>query len=310
MKRRALVLLLWLGVLAVCVAGAARARFTADLSAFLPSSPSEEQQLLVDLLRDGMVSRLLLIGIEGGEAAQRAAASRALAGQLRADPAFLSVNNGEPVALEADRAWFFDHRYLLSPAVTPQRFSDAGLAAAIGETLDMLASSAGLLIKPLLTRDPSGEMLRVLELFDGKERPALAHGVWASADGARALLVATTRATGADTDGQEAAIGAVRSAFEQARATAAAPELQLLVSGPGVFAVGARATIKEEVQRLALLGAGLIVALLLVVVSGKSSVRRSEVSWASAYWSRKTRTAVISSMSVSTSRTRSSMTGI
>ena len=42
-----------------------------DISAFLPSKPSEAQQILVDQLQDGVVSRILLMAIEGGDEAQR-----------------------------------------------------------------------------------------------------------------------------------------------------------------------------------------------------------------------------------------------
>ena len=42
----------------------ARARYITDLSAFLPANPTPSQQLLVDQLRDGPASRLILIAIE------------------------------------------------------------------------------------------------------------------------------------------------------------------------------------------------------------------------------------------------------
>ena len=51
--------------------------FSADMSFFLPAKPTAEQQVLVDQLKEGVVSRLLMVAIEGGDAGQRAAASRA-----------------------------------------------------------------------------------------------------------------------------------------------------------------------------------------------------------------------------------------
>ena len=45
------------------------ARYTTDLSAFLPRSPTATQRLLVEQLREGIASRLILIGIEGADAA-------------------------------------------------------------------------------------------------------------------------------------------------------------------------------------------------------------------------------------------------
>jgi predicted exporter len=272
MKRR-LPIILWLTFLAICVLGVSRARFTADLSAFLPSSPTEEQALLVDLLRDGIASRLILVGIEGGDAPARERASRALAAQLRAHPAFADISNGETVGAEADQRWLFEHRYLLSPAITPQRFTAAGLQQAIGATIDLLSSSAGLLIKPLLLRDPTAETFVVVQNLGSPDQATRGSGVWTAPDGQRALLVATTAASGADTDGQEAAMRALRAAFDDithdvqrsTQQSAHLPEVRMVMSGPGVFAVNARATIKDEVLRLSMLGAGLIVILLLVV---------------------------------------------
>ncbi len=267
MNRRVAALAAWIALLAACVAIIAQTRFTADLSAFLPRTPTPEQQLLVDQLTDGMVSRLLLVAIEGGEAGTRADASRALAQRLRADPAFVMIANGEPVHEERDRKLLYDYRYLLSPAVTPERFTVAGLHEAIGESVALLASPLGMLTKSLLPADPTGELLALVERFESGARPALAEGVWASRDGSRALLLAQTRAAGSDMDAQEAAIAAVRTAFAAVRAEAgeAAAPLRLAMTGPGVFAVESRATIKAEVTQLALLSTGIIVTLLLFI---------------------------------------------
>ncbi|MCK0512565.1 MMPL family transporter [Aromatoleum buckelii] len=266
MTRRLLpALLAWLAFVGLSVAVVSQTRFTSDLSAFLPASPTAEQQVLVDQLRDGMVSRLLLIGIEGGDATMRAALSRELARQLRADPAFGVVANGEPVHRERDQALLFGNRYLLSPAVTPQRFSVEGLHAAISESVDLLASPLGMLTKSLLPRDPTGEMMQLLERLDGDARPALVDGTWASRDGQRALLLAQTRAAGSDLDAQQEAIAKVREAFTTVAQAQQAGDARLLLSGPGVFAVASRATIQDEVLRLTLVSITLIVTLLLFI---------------------------------------------
>ena len=148
----------------------------------------------MDQLREGLASRLILVGIEGADAPTRAGLSKAVAQRLRADPAFVSVNNGEPVNTERDRAYLFNNRYLLSPAVTPERFSAEGLHAALGESIDLLASPAGLLMKSLLPRDPTGEMVQLLGELDSGKRPPLVDGAWASSDGARALMLQIGRA--------------------------------------------------------------------------------------------------------------------
>ena len=122
-RRSMTAIVLWLAFLLGCGAIISRTHFTTDLSAFLPRTPTPEQQLLMDQLREGVASRLILVGIEGADATSRARLSKQIAQRLRADPAFVTVNNGEPVNTERDRAFLFNNRYLLSPAVTPARFS-------------------------------------------------------------------------------------------------------------------------------------------------------------------------------------------
>src|ERR1700722_18462784 len=181
--RRASVAALWLCCLALAAVIVARARYITDLSAFLPAAPTPTQQLLVDQLRDGPASRLILIAIEAGDADARARVSAATASRLRRDPQFSSIDNGEPVTAERDREFLFQHRYVLSDAVTAERFAPAGLHDAIGDTLDDLTSPAGLLLKALLPNDPTGEMLHILDQLQRTPAPASRDGVWASPDG-------------------------------------------------------------------------------------------------------------------------------
>lgn len=263
--RRALIPALWIACLALASIVVARARYITDLSAFLPAKPTAAQQLLVDQLRDGPASRLILIAVEGADAGTRAQASAALARRLRGDPGFSSVNNGEPLSAERDRQFLFQHRYILSDRVTAARFSATGLRSAIQDTLDDLASSAGLLLKSLLPNDPTGEMMHVIDQLERTSAPSTSHGVWASPDGARALLVAQTAAGGADIDAQADAVAAVRAAFAAAvRESSAvnARSLQLKLSGAGVFAVASRATIERAAVRLSIAGSLLVVTLL------------------------------------------------
>jgi predicted exporter len=254
---------LWLVFILVCSVIISRSQFTTDLSAFLPRSPTPEQQLLLEQIRDGLTSRLILVGIEGADASTRAMLSKQIAQRLRADAAFVSVNNGEPVSAERDRAFLFNHRYLLSPAVTPARFSVDGLHAALGDSIDLLASPAGLLVKSLLPRDPTGEMVQLLDQLNSSTRPQMIDGAWASRDGARALMLIQTRASGADTDAQQRAMVSIRQAFDTA--PGASPSARLVLTGPGVFSVNSRDTIKSQVSRLFIISVVLIATLLLLI---------------------------------------------
>ncbi|MFX8102601.1 MMPL family transporter, partial [Acinetobacter baumannii] len=69
-----------------------------------------------------------------------------------------------------------------------------------------------------------------------------------------------------DTDAQARAIDTVRRAFDAAaHTTPNAASAKLLMTGPGVFSVDTRDTIKHDVERLSALSLVLIVALLLTV---------------------------------------------
>ncbi|MBL8325549.1 MAG: MMPL family transporter [Rubrivivax sp.] len=238
----------------------ARAPFSADMSAFLPRSPDPQQRVLIEQLESGTPSRTLLLGLRGGTAGERAEASRELARALRASARFEQVLNGERQAWADAGRWIADHRYALSPAVVPARFTAEGLHEALAETLSLLGTPAGSAVRPLLERDPSGEVQRIAEALIPTQAPRLEHGVWASREGGRALLLATTRAPGADLDGQQAAIAEVRASF----AALGARGLELELSGAPLFAATSRERIEREVQWLAVAGTLAMSALLLL----------------------------------------------
>lgn len=261
--RRHLPIVLWLAALAGLGAVILRTPVVTDLSAFMPSAPSERQQMLVDQFKEGIIARLVIVGIEGGDAPERARLSRALADTLRPLPEFLGVQNGSAEEQARDRSYFFENRYLLSTAVTPERYTEPGLREAIGATLADISGSAGMLIKQLLPRDPTGEVRELLAAFEGGEQPPSTEGVWSTRDGARALLLLQTRAEGSDLEAQAHALAAVRRSFEAIPQRQA--ETRLLMTGTGVFSVQSRSLIQGEVRRLAIASLVLVVGLLWLV---------------------------------------------
>jgi predicted exporter len=264
-SRAARSFLLWLLAMLAGAVIVWNSRFSADMSFFLPGNPTAEQQVLVNQLKEGVVSRLLMLAIDGGTPAQRAALSRHLRSELAKTEDFVSVQNGEAGSQDADRSFLFQHRYLLSSAVTPERFSVTGLQSAIANSVDLLASPAGMMLKPLLPRDPTGELFTLLSQLNAGAQPNSRDGVWASRDGERAMLLLQTRALGSDTDRQEAAINAIRNQFDASAKALNLVDASLQLSGPGLFAVNSRATIKDEVTRLSLISTLAIVALLFFV---------------------------------------------
>jgi predicted exporter len=259
-RGRAIVLALWLAAVLLCVWQITRTNFNADLSAFLPAQPDARQRVLIEQIESGLVARTLLVGIEGGDAASRAAASRELAAAMRAGGRFEQVQNGETSDWAGVGQWLFDHRYLLSPAINAQRFTAAGLRDGIADSVSLLGTPAGQMIKPLLDRDPTGETQRIGEALIPSNAPKSEGGVWVARQGERALMVAITRATGADIDAHAATLAAINDAFAPQRARG----LVLRVSGAPVFAVQSRSSIEAESKKLAIVGTILASGLLLL----------------------------------------------
>jgi predicted exporter len=255
-------LLAWIALVAASAWWTARhTAFTADLTAFLPAASGRLERLLVEQLRAGVASRTMLVAIEGGAPPELARLSRALAHALAADQRFDYVTNGAAEFIQGARELGLKHRYLLSPTVSAERFSERSLARALRENLERLATLEGTAFKGTLARDPTGE-LRSLAEVAGQGAPASRHGVWFSGDGARALLLTQTAASGMDAVRQQQAADAVADAF---RLTGAGPEYRALVSGPGVFAARTRAAIEHDTRWLTGV-AGSLVLLILVLV--------------------------------------------
>ena len=218
--------------------------------------------MLADQLRDGVAARVILIGIEAGAVEQTEAAaqrSQQIAAKLRADSSFVFVANGDPAVLVAERDRLFEARYLLSPNVSPQRFSVEGLRAAAAEMEALLRSSAAPLIKPTAARDLTGELLNVAAVLQPMRAPGSVHGVWFDSSGRTALMLATTRAPGFDVDAQAEAVTAITRGLGAASGDA----LRLHLTGPGFLQLNRVRAIQHDARRLTLIATILVSVLLL-----------------------------------------------
>jgi predicted exporter len=257
------ILALWLVAVLASVAIIWRTPFSTDMSAFLPRSPSAAQQVLVDQLREGAVSRLILIAIEAAPEETLAALSREVAKRLRDGDTFGIVANGEEAGLARDREFLWRNRYLLSPGVTPQSFTSVGLHQALERDVQLLGSELGVVVKQTLPADPTGEMLHLLDELAGQAHPATQDGVWFSRDGSRVLLMAQTLAAGFDIDAQAQAVARIEAAFDGARqALPDAAGARLIESGPPVFAVRTRARMQGDAERFSTIATVLVAGIL------------------------------------------------
>ena len=245
-----------------------------DFSAFLPPSATPAQRLLISQLRDGLVSRLMLVALSAGDDGvdekALAQASRALAERLGRSGAFAYAANGSLNQFVAQGEVLMRNRYLLSPQVGmstagdndagAKKFTATGLRAALEEQQAQLASPFGMLSRTLLARDPTGEFLTLLRELDTGVRPALRQGVWFSADGKRAFLILQTRAPGFDSVQQAAAMAIVRGEL-----AAVNKGVVVTLTGPGVFAAESHRLIEGDAVKLSICSALVILAMLIFV---------------------------------------------
>src|SRR5450759_1979687 len=121
------------------------------------------------------------------------------------------------------------------------------------------------MIKRVIPRDPSGEMLHLLEGFSGQSQPSAHEGEWVSRDGKSALLIAQTKAPGFDINAQQQTIELIQTYFAEATRGAEFSGLHLVLSGPGVFSVHARDHIKGVAFNFSIITSILVSILLLLV---------------------------------------------
>jgi predicted exporter len=238
-------------------------RIQTQLTLLLPSDGSPVQRLLVRHLTQGSTSRIILIGLKGRQSDVLAEASTKLATLMRESGYFTYVRNGDVSPSMTDYELLYQYRYLLSSAVHPDRFKMPELQKALEHRLQDLTAPLPPFIKSRIPNDPTGEFLNILKTWIPSQSPKRLHGVWFSSDGQYALLAAETKASGFDLDVQEQIQGNIKDAVSNInRESIPDAGLQLVQTGPAVFAVESRAAIKKEAQWLSFLATTLVIGLL------------------------------------------------
>ncbi|MCK5360051.1 MAG: hypothetical protein KAJ95_05460, partial [Gammaproteobacteria bacterium] len=195
-----------------------------DIASFMPSGNNEEQRQLLQEFQQGSASRLWLIAINGevnnGEInnvdeSQISSQSQKLAASLRASGLFSSVVNGSSSSDDSFTKQLFSHRYLLDKTISEESFSVAELRRAFQQRLEEMASPFSSFSKQLLVSDPTAAMLRLGDDMQGSQSALeSSNGVWYSSKDKRALLIASSRESGANIDAQEQAYILIQNTFE------------------------------------------------------------------------------------------------
>jgi len=284
---RATLLIVWL--LALAALGwvvSQRLKVSTDLRSFMPAPTTPDQRLLMEQVGDGPGSRLLLLAISSAGAAkpggqsdvQLAALSQGLARALRNDQRrYSQVLNGSFDLAALDPS-LLPYRYLLSPTLDTQPLDEAYLSDQLQQRLDDLSSPAASLLKGLLPRDPTLEMLKLAQRWTPAKSPELREGVWFTPQHEALLLVQTT-AAGFDPDAQQLAIDGIQHAFDALPGSASA---KLEFSGPGYFSVVVGAQTRHQADWIGRISSVGFIVLMLLAYRSISSLLLSALPIASA----------------------------
>jgi predicted exporter len=232
-----------------------RLELSFDLSAFIPTQATASHEILIEQIRQGPASRLLVIGIAGASRDRLGDASEQLKQSLSASPAFVTVMNGEFNTEAATIPSPVDRYYLLMHDVD---YSSESLRSALESRLKDLAFGGGTTLLEMIARDPFLVTLDILERLFPAE---VAGDLWYADDGS-AVLMAETLSASIDIEGQRAAIELVETAFHELPETG---DLTLDITGVGAFSVELQETIRKEAMiRSALASLALMLVILIV----------------------------------------------
>jgi predicted exporter/predicted hotdog family 3-hydroxylacyl-ACP dehydratase len=249
-----------------------------DLRLFLPSPTTPEQRLLLDEIGEGPASRVLVVTLDGDTPENLAEASRELVSALSNNERFRVVTNGE-MSFDAIPEELLAYRYLLSPTLGSQPLDARFLSEQLQTRVRDLGSPAGTLLEPLLPRDPTLEILKLVQSWQPMQEPNRLYDVWFDAKGERALLIAETTAPAFDPDQQRVALDELQRAFATINVDG---RMRLTASGPGSFSVLMESRTRGEAQTLGVIATVGMILLLLIAYRRISTVIVSSLPLATA----------------------------
>jgi len=225
------------------------------LSAFFPQKSTLTHDILLEQLKNGPGSRLLVIGINGGGRDQLTKVSEQMRQELAANPVFVNVLNGELSDGAVITPEPVNRYYLLLGDID---YSRKSLSRALQLRLQDLAFGGGPALLDLIARDP---FLLTLDLLQRLAPVEMNGEMWFAEDGS-AVLMAETRAVAVDLAAQAEAVRSVKTAFSKLSGSTL---LELEVTGVGAFGVELQKTIRAEAKKRSILAVGALLLVLLVV---------------------------------------------
>jgi len=233
-----------------------------QMSQFIPLGGDNRSQLRASLLsselQQGETAKLLLIAAQGDNVTELVNFSQQLKAAMLHSGLFDVVRNGQQHRDESSFELLIRYRYLLDPTLDQSGFSAQALRRALQQRLMELRSGLGLVLKKNLQTDPTASFFSYLASLNHTTGITSGQGVWMLADDRTAVLMAKMHLDGFDLDSQQRAMDFVG---QQAARLSPDGKINLILTGPGTFAVASREQIRTATQRLSMVSAGLLVVL-------------------------------------------------
>jgi len=246
---RNLILVTWIAIIAVCAGYSfSQVSIVSDVSQFMPAADSKQDQLLLNQLNSGVTPRLILIALQDEDKNLLSKMSRNYAAKLRQSGLFYRVDNGENMIDKSERTLLKKYRYLLDSNTQANSFTAPALKSVFEQRFNELASPTATFNKQNLREDPTNAFLNVIMTLTQSRGNKTNRGLWFSKDGQRALLLAETIAPGYALEKQQLVLNTLQTAFDDLNGRT--QTTRLYMSGPSVFAVHSRNSIRTETQIL------------------------------------------------------------
>ena len=216
----------------------------ADIQQFMPDKSQDKRlQVLLHETQNGLASSLILLQIKSGMPEHLAQISQKLKIALeQKNELFESVINGDLRLNIKPFSSLLEHRYLLRQ---PDDFSVEGLHKAFADLLKTYTAGAPDELIEYLLIDPQKSFFHYLMGQSSQAQIEKVNGVWFDADKTSALLMVQLKSSGFNLDTLESAINEIRNTVKELDTTA---KTTLTLSGPGVFAVASRDSIRATIK--------------------------------------------------------------